>query len=150
MLNGKKIRVLLIQLPFSIYSVICFPRLVRAYNEFFPREKYDKRTKIHFIEVDTRGNEFLPLFTVLSISLIKQLPVSPHNLHVLFVSLPFQFSICLCCQPCHWRATCTDSHACLFLSLWTLHSSLFSSQSNPPTVILFFYKHIDRYIPRFF
>ena len=130
-----------------------FPRLVRAYNKS-PRE-IDKKTEIYFIEVDIFLNArssytlvatspSLSLFTVLLISLIKQSPVSPHNLHVFLCLASFSifYLSLLPTMPlaCHMypHACFSSSHSyslslslslSLSFSLRTLHSSLFSSLS---------------------
>ena len=147
-----------------------FPRLVRAYNKS-PRE-IDKKTEIYFIEVDIFLNArssytlvatspSLSLFTVLLISLIKQSPVSPHNLHVFLCLASFSifYLSLLPTMPlaCHMypHACFSSSHSyslslslslSLFLSLFEHYIPLYFPRCH----IIFLQTHRLSYIHRFF
>lgn len=80
--------ILQIQLRIPIYHCLLIPRTEVVLNFFSRtrRDKIPKRVPLWLISVQraheyiTDGNEFLSLFTVLSISFIKQAQVSLHNL----------------------------------------------------------------------
>lgn len=126
--------ILQIQLRIPIYHYLLIPRTKVILN-FFSRTRRDKIPKrvpswlisvqrAH-VEYITDGNEFLSLFTVLSISFIKQSQVSLHNLLAPLRLVSFSIShLSLSITTVVPRVLQSQACASLppLLSLLTLHS----------------------------